>query len=450
MATDDTMACAPIAYPSTQPGLISLSEKEVVKVKEFHHDGFYLVEATSERKTGWVAKSAVRLAVVHRATHLFAETEEPDELPLAENDVVYQLLEPDEEWAYGLVKSQGTSYLTMHDIESPPYLSLSLSLSSHRRRERRSPYADGLLPHESRGDRRGAARAASDLKRALAAAQFHRARQRAGPRRARRRQSAGAGAQSASAPSINDSDRGAHAPDDVLTRRDDENVPDDVSACRKQDAFVPDEEAGDGRPSVNVPLRGQDLGMSTTVIQGVNPMGRGKQMPPPPPPPPPAKKREPAAAPPKEKAKAPGGGRSKEDPKYKGDAPLAAYLWAHNLALISGLALVVCGFFTILWANGKGYKCEINGERIAQDLIYDPDIARGGEDSREYRDCPACAGKDDELCTCCWPNGPQSEVVLDGNVFTGLYAMLLGLVLFVVENTGQQRSRCVGPLSSQR
>ena len=64
--------------------------------------------------------------------------------------------------------------------------------------------------------------------------------------------------------------------------------------------------------------------------------------------------------------------------------------------------------------------------------------------------CPACAGKDDELCTCCWPNGPQSEVVLDGNVFTGLYAMLLGLVLFVVENTGQQRSRCVGPLSSQR
>ena len=129
MATDDTMACAPIAYPSTQPGLISLSEKEVVKVKEFHHDGFYLVEATSERKTGWVAKSAVRLAVVHRATHAFAETEEPDELPLAENDVVYQLLEPDEEWAYGLVKSQGTSYLTMHDIESPPYLSLSLSLS---------------------------------------------------------------------------------------------------------------------------------------------------------------------------------------------------------------------------------------------------------------------------------------------------------------------------------
>ena len=127
-ATDDTMACAPIAYPSTQPGLISLSEKEVVKVKEFHHDGFYLVEATSERKTGWVAKSAVRLAVVHRATHAFAETEEPDELPLAENDVVYQLLEPDEEWSYGLVKSQGTSYLTMHDIESPPYLSLSLSL----------------------------------------------------------------------------------------------------------------------------------------------------------------------------------------------------------------------------------------------------------------------------------------------------------------------------------
>ena len=163
MATDDTMACAPIAYPSTQPGLISLSEKEVVKVKEFHHDGFYLVEATSERKTGWVPKSAVRLAVVFRAAHAFAETEEPDELPLAENDVVYQLLEPDEEWAYGLVKSQGTSYLTMHDIESPPYLSLSLSLSSHRRRERRSPYADGLLPHESRGDRRGAARAASDL-----------------------------------------------------------------------------------------------------------------------------------------------------------------------------------------------------------------------------------------------------------------------------------------------
>ena len=213
-----------------------------------------------------------------------------------------------------------------------------------------------------------------------------------------------------------------------------------VLYSRQQDAFVPDEEAGDARPSVDVPLRQHDLGMSTTVIQGVNPMSRGKQMPPPPPPPPP--KREPAAPPAKDKAKAQGGGRPKENPKYKGDGgPLAAYLWAHNLALISALALVVCGFFTILWANGKGYKCEINGERIARDLIFDPDIARGSEDAREYRDCPACEGKDEELCTCCWPNGPQSEVVLDGNVFTGLYAMLLGLALFVVENTGERPGR---------
>ena len=77
-------------------------------MKERHNDGFYLVE-TSERKTGWVPVSAVRLAVVHRATHAFTDTQQADELPFAENDTVYELLEPEDDWAFGLVQSKGAS-----------------------------------------------------------------------------------------------------------------------------------------------------------------------------------------------------------------------------------------------------------------------------------------------------------------------------------------------------
>ena len=79
---------------------------QIVTVTERHHDGFFLVE-TSERKTGWVPTSAVRLAVVYRAFVQFADTQAEDELPLAENDTVYQLLEPEDDWAFGLVQSKG-------------------------------------------------------------------------------------------------------------------------------------------------------------------------------------------------------------------------------------------------------------------------------------------------------------------------------------------------------
>ena len=128
---------------------------------------------------------------------------------------------------------------------------------------------------------------------------------------------------------------------------------------------------------------------------------------------------------------------------------LAAYLWAHNLALISALTLVVCGFFTILWANGKGYKCEINGERIAEDLIFNPNIATANAEARGYRDCEVCDGRDDQQCSCCWPSGPQSEVFLEGNVFTGLYAMLLGFALLVVENRGAWAQLCKAGLAAE-
>ena len=81
--------------------------------------------------------------------------------------------------------------------------------------------------------------------------------------------------------------------------------------------------------------------------------------------------------------------------------------------------MTVCGFFTILWADTDGYKCEIHGERIAEDLI-----------GTTASDCAACedrADDDDEYakCTCCVPDGPQSTIDLGGNQIFGLCVVVV-------------------------
>jgi len=158
----------------------------VVTVKEKHTDGFFMVE-TSNGKTGWVAASAIRIAVVLKAVHAFDDVQSEDELPLKEGDIVCEMLEPEDGWCYGMVPSTGQcaggavvfchlalmKHLCSTLISSHSRCALSLSTS---------PREGWLFPDQPcRTDGRTAA-GATDLARAVAVARVHRACHGAGPR----------------------------------------------------------------------------------------------------------------------------------------------------------------------------------------------------------------------------------------------------------------------------
>ena len=149
----------------------------------------------------------------------------------------------------------------------------------------------------------------------------------------------------------------------------------------------------------------------------------------------------------------------KAEREFKGALPQQFAIWGHYMALYAAFTLFWCGLFTVLWANGDGWSCMIEGEWIHDSLIVNttfPDCEEKEMVQRRLLSSASSAAwplasmqapprelahvaNDDECCAaglgggaCCNP-WKYSQVNLGGSLPFGLYGVGLSVLIFVLE-----------------
>jgi len=121
--------------------------------------------------------------------------------------------------------------------------------------------------------------------------------------------------------------------------------------------------------------------------------------------------------------------------KFVGDHRQEFSLWAHNMALIAALAMIVLGVFGVLWARSPSYGCEVDGRAIAPELIRFGTSVKGALG----RCVSPSSGNTDARAVrrraCCNPQGRSSKSAnVGGSSFVGLYCVVAGVALLVFEH----------------
>jgi len=118
------------------------------------------------------------------------------------------------------------------------------------------------------------------------------------------------------------------------------------------------------------------------------------------------------------------------DGKFDGVNEQQFAIWAHYQAYMCAFTAFFCGIYTVTWANGDGWKCEIEGKTISDIYILNKTACGGGNSTgRRLLDHHTC-------CTaghCCDPT-EFNDVDLWGSLEIGALSILMAFLIPIFEN----------------